>query len=155
MLRSSLRLWLLAAPYPVAARHQLFMACSVHAPPTVNAVTVNAGALWTRLPLIATSTPPGVFEGRAGTPAWNGRGTAPARQPGLVVRPERLDPLVQLLQPLQRLLEGLHGQVAVFSCGGPAASGASPQLGEVGHLGTFLMATARAKASSIPLMSPK
>ena len=86
---------------------------------------------------------------------WNGRGTATARQPGLVVRPERLDPLVQLLQPLQRLLEGLHGQAAVFSGGGPAASGASPQLGEVGHLGTFLMATARAKASSIPLMGPK
>jgi hypothetical protein len=56
LLRSSLRLWLLAAPYPVAARHQLFMACSVHAPPSVNAVTVSAGAL---------CTPPGVFEGRA------------------------------------------------------------------------------------------
>ena len=62
---------------------------------------VSAGALWTRLLSVAASTPPGVFEGRAGTPVWNGRGTAPARQTGLVARPERFDPLVQLLQPLQ------------------------------------------------------
>jgi hypothetical protein len=44
--------------------------------------------------------------------------------------------------------------VAVFGCGGPAASGASPQLGEVGHVRSLLMARARAKAS-IPLMGPK
>jgi len=110
---------------------------------------------------LGASTPPGVLEGKAGTPAWNGgrndgnlaRGDAV--RPGLVARPKRIDPLVQLLQPLQRLLEGLHGHAAVCGSGDPAAAGASPQFGEVGHVRSLLMARARAKASSIPLMGPK
>ena len=142
----------------------LLNACSVHAPGrSVNVVTVSAaGALCTRLASLAVFTPPSCSQGRAGTSAWNGvcngfgilpGGRADAGHPGLVAGAQGLDPVAQVFQSLQGLLEGLHRLLACLFGGCSLTSVASPELGEVGHRRSFELG-AGLSATPTPTRSP-
>src|SRR4029453_2788108 len=120
----------------------LLNAYSVHAPGrSVNAVTVSAAGRYVRGSLRSLRSRPELFSGKAGTSAWNGvcnglgmlpGGHADAGHPGLVAGAQSLDPVAQVFQSLQGLLEGLRRLLACLLGGCSLTSVASPELGEVG-----------------------
>jgi hypothetical protein len=59
-------------------------------------------------------------------------GRADAGHPGLVAGAQSLDPVAQVFQSFQGLLEGLHRLLACLFGGCSLTSVASPELGEVG-----------------------
>jgi hypothetical protein len=125
----------------------LLNAYSVHAPGrSVNAVTVSAAGRYVRGSLRSPCSRPELFSGKAGTSAWNGvcnglgmlpGGRADAGHPGLVAGAQSLDPVAQVFQSLQGLLEGLHRLLACLFGGCSLTSVASPELGKVGHRRSF------------------